>query len=80
MAKLPPATLRTLQALDAAPNKQMRWNDFLRATGVKTRARQLFYANLTNKGFVTTNLNYEYTVISLTFAGMQALKEHGNEL
>lgn len=40
----------------------------------------LFYANLTNKGFVTTNLNYEYTVISLTFAGMQALKEHGNEL
>lgn len=73
--KVPPATLRTLQALDAADEKRLPYNEFRRATGVKTRAYYLFVNRLRDQ-----NLIVEYGDLSrdhgytLTFAGMQVLK------
>lgn len=72
--RIPPATLRALKALDAAPNKKLPYSDFRKASGVKTRAYYPFVNRLREQnligeyGDLSRNHGYE-----ITFAGLQAL-------
>ena len=77
MSRLPPATARTLEALDAAPNKRIAINDFRKATGVKTRAYYPFLNRLLDAPYIVGvgDLSRDHWY-SITFKGMKALEAH----
>jgi hypothetical protein len=73
--KLPPAVLRTLQALWDADRKCMHREDARKASGVKTRAFHPWWSRLLDRNFVDY-VGPNASVVTLTFAGMLALRAH----
>lgn len=77
--KLPPATLRALEALDASPDKALPINDFRRATGVGRRARHMFLHRLETAGLVFIHYAVSGARVEITFGGLGALRRHREE-
>lgn len=76
-AKLPPARLRALEALDAAEDKRLSFGDFRKATSVKTRAYYPFVSRLLSDNLIVEVGDLRASnSYSLTFAGMRALAAH----
>ncbi|MER8394060.1 hypothetical protein NKH10_19410 [Mesorhizobium sp. M1340] len=76
--RIPPATLRALKALDAAPEKKMTYNEFRKASGVKTRAYYPFVNRLLDQRLIGPHGDNRADVgYTITFAGMQALLRAG---
>lgn len=72
MSKLPPATLRTLQALWEQDDMGAHYNDVWHMSGVKGRAFYPLIKRMEAKNYVTGG----YSMIYLTVGGMLAIKGH----
>lgn len=72
MAKLPPATLRTLRALWDQPDMRAHYNDLWHMSGVNGRAFYPLIKRLEASNYTTGG----YGMIDLTLGGKLALKQH----
>ena len=75
MHKLPPATLRLLQTLDAAPNKKLSRGDLCKAVNITHRGFSLLLHRVEDRNYVARHYGI-HDFVELTFGGMQALAGH----